>query len=76
MKATSLLTITSSLTLGTLTGFFYRDELVFPTNMRIKMAIIEHHMLTRQKLNTDRAQSARRHRSRKDFAITSSPTVG
>ena len=33
--------------LGGMTGFFYRDELYFPTNMRIKVAILEYHLLTR-----------------------------
>ena len=51
MKAA--LTPLGALTLGGLTGFFYRDELYFPTNMRLKMAVIEYHLLTRQQLNTD-----------------------
>ena len=36
-----------------MTGFYYRDESFFPTNMRIKVAVLEYHMLTRQKLNMD-----------------------
>lgn len=46
-------TILFSLGLGGLTGLIYRDELYFPTNMRIKVAVLEYHLLTRQKLNTD-----------------------
>ena len=39
--------IAFSFILGAVSGFFFRDELYFPTNMRIKMAILEYHMLTR-----------------------------
>lgn len=39
--------------LGMTTGFYYRDEAFFPTNMRIKVAILEYHVLTRQKMNMD-----------------------
>ena len=39
--------------LGGVTGFYYRDEAFFPTNMRIKVAVLEYHMLTRQKVNMD-----------------------
>ena len=39
--------------LGAFTGFYYRDELYFPTNMRIKVAVMEYTMLTRQKRNMD-----------------------
>lgn len=46
-------TIALSFLLGGITGLFYRDELYFPTNMRIKVAVLEYHLLTRQKLNTD-----------------------
>ena len=46
-------TIATSFTLGAITGLFYRDEAFFPTNMRIKVAVLEYHLLTRQKLNTD-----------------------
>lgn len=49
----SKLTIPISLTLGAITGLLFRDELYFPTNMRIKVAILEYHLLSRQKLNTD-----------------------
>jgi hypothetical protein len=42
-----------SLGLGALTGLIFRDELYFPTNKRIKVAVLEYHLLTRQKLNTD-----------------------
>lgn len=52
MKA-ALTTIIGSFTLGASTGFFYRDELYFPTNMRLKVSVLEHNLLTRQKLNTD-----------------------
>lgn len=47
------LIIPSSFLLGSITGFFFRDEFNFPTNMRIKVAILEHHLLTREKLDTD-----------------------
>jgi hypothetical protein len=33
--------------LGGVTGFYYRDEAYLPTNMRIKVAVLEYHMLTR-----------------------------
>lgn len=33
--------------LGCVTGFYYRDELFLPTNMRIKVAVLEYNMLTR-----------------------------
>lgn len=36
-----------SLAIGAATGFFYRDELFFPTNMRVKVAVMEYAMLTR-----------------------------
>jgi hypothetical protein len=39
--------------LGAVTAFYYRDEVFFPTNMRIKVAMLEYHMLTRQKLDMD-----------------------
>ena len=39
--------------LGTLTGFALRDELTFPSYMRIKTSVIEHSILTRKKLNPD-----------------------
>ena len=39
--------------LGMTTGFILRDELNMPTYMRIKMALVEHRILTRKKLNTD-----------------------
>lgn len=42
-----------SLLLGGVTGFYYRDELFLPTNMRLKVAVLEYHMLTRQKINMD-----------------------
>jgi len=42
-----------SLVIGAATGFFYRDELHFPTNMRVKVAFMEYAMLTRQKLDID-----------------------
>ena len=40
-------------TLGMATGFVLRDELTMPTYIRIKMALVEHAILTRRKLNTD-----------------------
>jgi len=42
-----------SVLLGGITGFYYRDEAFFPTNMRIKVAVLEYHMLTRQRVNMD-----------------------
>ena len=39
--------------LGAATGFVLRDELTMPTYMRIKMALVEHSILTRKKLNPD-----------------------
>ena len=39
--------------LGTLTGFALRDELTFPSYMRIKTSVIEHSLLTRKKLDPD-----------------------
>ena len=39
--------------LGLITGFVLRDELNMPTFMRIKMALVEHSILTRKKLNSD-----------------------
>ena len=46
-------TIALSFLLGGVTGLFYRDELYFPTNMRIKVAVLEYNLLTRQKINID-----------------------
>ena len=43
----------ASLVLGASTGFYYRDELFLPTNMRLKVAVLEYHMLTRHKINMD-----------------------
>ena len=37
--------------LGLATGFALRDEMNMPTYMRIKMALVEHSILTRKKLN-------------------------
>ncbi len=42
-----------SLMIGAASGFFYRDEVFFPTNMRVKVAVMEYSMLTRQKLDMD-----------------------
>lgn len=39
--------------LGLATGFVIRDELNMPTYMRIKMALVEHSIVTRKKLNGD-----------------------
>jgi len=39
--------------IGAASGFFYRDEVFFPTNMRVKVAVMEYSMLTRQKLDMD-----------------------
>ena len=46
-------TIAASVVLGAITGFFYRDELNLPTNMRIKVALLEYNLLSRRKLDTD-----------------------
>ena len=45
--------VVSSFMLGGLTGFIFRNELNFPTNMRIKRAVLEHHLLSRKKVDTD-----------------------
>ena len=45
------LIIASSFVLGSLTGLLLRDEYFFPTNLRIKRALVEHHLLTREPLN-------------------------
>lgn len=45
--------IATSFVLGSVTGLFFRDEVNFPTYMRIKVAILEYNLLTRQRLNTD-----------------------
>lgn len=47
MKLYEAMTPILSVILGTVSGFYYRDELYFPTNMRIKVAVLEYHMLTR-----------------------------
>lgn len=39
--------------LGLATGFAIRDELNMPTYMRLKMALVEHSIVTRRKLNPD-----------------------
>jgi hypothetical protein len=39
--------------LGVSTAFVLRDELTMPTYMRIKMALVEHSILTRRQLSTD-----------------------
>lgn len=52
-KIMSWMTPVGSLLLGGVTGFYYRDELFLPTNMRIKVAVLEYHLLSRQKLDTD-----------------------
>ena len=39
--------------LGMATGFVFRDELNMPTYMRIKVALVEHSILTRKKINSD-----------------------
>ena len=39
--------------LGGVTGFFVRDEMNMPTYLRIKMATVEHSILTRKKLDAD-----------------------
>jgi hypothetical protein len=51
-KSPLIISLLSGL-LGAVSGFYYRDELFFPTNMRLKVAVMEYHMLTRQKLNMD-----------------------
>lgn len=49
----SLVTPVVASLLGAATAFYYRDEAFFPTNMRIKVAMLEYHVLTRQKINMD-----------------------
>ena len=39
--------------LGTITGFALRDEMTFPSYMRIKTSVVEHSILTRRKLDPD-----------------------
>ena len=39
--------------LGMVTGFVFRDELNMPTYMRIKVALVEHSIITRKKINSD-----------------------
>ena len=39
--------------LGMATGFAFRDELTMPTYMRIKMATVEHSILSRKRISTD-----------------------
>ena len=39
--------------LGCATSFVFRDEMQMPTYMRIKMSTVEHHILSRRKLNPD-----------------------
>lgn len=46
-------TVVISFMLGGISGLFFRDELVFPTNMRIKVAVLEYHAITRKSLDTD-----------------------
>ena len=43
----------SSFTLGAATAFWIRDELNMPIYLKIKVAMIEHRLLTRQKLPQD-----------------------
>ena len=38
---------------GIATGFVLRDEMTYPSYMRIKTAVVEHSILTRRKLNPD-----------------------
>ena len=42
-----------SLGLGAATGFFLRDELYMPTYLKIKVATMQHRLLTRQPLSSD-----------------------
>ena len=42
--------------LGCATGFILRDELTMPTYLRIKMATVEHSILTRRKLDPEMIQ--------------------
>ena len=39
--------------LGVSTAFIIRDEMTMPTYMRIKMALVEHSILTRRRLSSD-----------------------
>ncbi len=47
------LTPSFSMILGAVTGLYYRDELFLPTNMRLKVAVLEYNLLTRQRVNMD-----------------------
>ena len=42
-----------SFTLGAVTGLWFRDELNMPIYLKIKVALIEHRILSRQKLTSD-----------------------
>jgi hypothetical protein len=46
-------TFFTSLILGAFTGLIFRDEVYFPTYLRIKVALTEHRKLTRQELDSD-----------------------
>ena len=52
-RSTKLVVPMGMFGLGLFTGFVLRDELNMPTYMRIKMALVEHSILTRKKLNSD-----------------------
>lgn len=47
------LLIASSIVLGSITAVFIRDEMSFPTNLRIKRAVLEHRLVTRQRIDAD-----------------------
>ena len=42
-----------SFTLGSVSAFFFRDELNMPTYLKIKMALVEHRLITRRPLSAD-----------------------
>ena len=53
MSTARVLVPASMFTLGMASGFLIRDELNMLTYMRIKMALVEHSILTRKKVNSD-----------------------
>jgi len=53
MSTARVLVPAGMFTLGMASGFLIRDELNMPTYMRIKMALVEHSILTRKKVNSD-----------------------
>ena len=53
MATKAVLVPSAMFTLGMATGLALRDELNMPTYMRIKMALVEHSILTRRKIDPE-----------------------